>query len=95
MTVTSPGQDTGTGHGRPTSSHDARPTEAGRGTPMGVVALRRMLRKVADDIEAGRDPVDVEHGEARPRQVKAGVLTVSTRSADARSTAVAAHVAGA
>ncbi|MFD4510634.1 Rieske 2Fe-2S domain-containing protein [Streptomyces sp. NPDC058457] len=46
MTVTSSGPDTGTGYGRPASSHDARLTEVGPGTPMGE-ALRRYWHPIA------------------------------------------------
>ena len=46
MTVMSSGLDTGTGYGRPRSSHDARLTEVGPGTPMGE-ALRRYWHPVA------------------------------------------------
>ena len=42
-----PGTDTGTGYGRPRSSHDARLTEVGPGTPMGE-ALRRHWHPVAN-----------------------------------------------
>ncbi|MFF4806301.1 Rieske 2Fe-2S domain-containing protein [Streptomyces sp. NPDC001351] len=59
-----------------------------------VVALRRMLRKMVDDVEAGRDPINVEHGQAQLRQVKSGVFTVSP-GLTARSTAVAPSVADA
>ncbi|WP_231999901.1 hypothetical protein [Mycobacterium sp. 1245852.3] len=47
MTVTSSELDTGTGYGRPSSSHDARLTEVGRGTPMGE-AMRRYWQVVFD-----------------------------------------------
>ncbi|OBK20157.1 phenoxybenzoate dioxygenase, partial [Mycobacterium sp. 1245852.3] len=42
----------------------------------GVVMLRRMLSQMVDDVEAGRDPVNVERGEAQPREVKSGLFTV-------------------
>lgn len=42
----------------------------------GVVMLRRQLRQMVDDVEEGRDPKNVERGEARPREVMAGVFTI-------------------
>ncbi|MFD4511752.1 aromatic ring-hydroxylating dioxygenase subunit alpha, partial [Streptomyces sp. NPDC058457] len=60
----------------------------------GVVALRRMLRKMVDDVEAGRDPLNVEQGQARPRQVKAGVFTVTAKQTDVESTAAATPAVG-
>ncbi|MFD5541750.1 Rieske 2Fe-2S domain-containing protein [Streptomyces sp. NPDC127079] len=40
----------------------------------GVVMLRRMLRRMVDDVEAGRDPQNVERGEAKPRTATAGYI---------------------
>jgi hypothetical protein len=42
----------------------------------GIVMLRRQLRQMVDDVEAGRDPQNTEHGEARPRDVRSGVFTL-------------------
>ena len=57
----------------------------------GVVMLRRMLRQMVDDVEAGRDPQNVERGEARPRPTTAGVVTAATQP---QPLAAAAAVAG-
>ncbi|MFE4664667.1 Rieske 2Fe-2S domain-containing protein [Streptomyces sp. NPDC056716] len=50
-----PTLDTGTGYGRPRSSHDARLTEVGPGTPMGE-ALRRYWHPVASSGGLGDMP---------------------------------------
>jgi nitrite reductase/ring-hydroxylating ferredoxin subunit len=48
----------------------------------GVVMLRRMLLQMVDDVAAGRDPLNVERGQAQPRAVKSGVYTVGQRTDD-------------
>ncbi|WP_197515934.1 Rieske 2Fe-2S domain-containing protein [Mycobacterium sp. 1465703.0] len=44
-------------------------------TDKGVVMLRRLLSQMVDDVEAGRDPQNVERGEARAREVLSGLFT--------------------
>jgi nitrite reductase/ring-hydroxylating ferredoxin subunit len=61
----------------------------------GIVLLRRQLRQMVDDVEAGRDPQNVERGEARPRGTTSGFFTVGTKKIDPHPTAPAAPVAGA
>lgn len=51
-------------------------TETLATTDKGVVMLRRVLSQMVDDVEAGRDPLNVERGDARPRKVTSGVFTV-------------------
>ncbi|MGW2888038.1 Rieske 2Fe-2S domain-containing protein [Streptomyces griseoruber] len=44
----------------------------------GVVMLRRMLRTIVDDVEAGRDPQGVSLDEVPPRPVQSGVWSAAT-----------------
>ncbi|MGW0523228.1 Rieske 2Fe-2S domain-containing protein [Crossiella sp. NPDC003009] len=44
----------------------------------GIVMLRRMLRTMVDDVEAGRDPVGVSLVDGPARHVTAGVFTLPT-----------------
>lgn len=48
----------------------------------GIVMLRRMLGKIVDDVEAGRDPVGIFDDSLR--HVNAGIFTMSPGSADER-----------
>ena len=48
----------------------------------GVVMLRRLLRTMVDDVEAGRDPLGVSLVDGPPRRVEAGVFNVSTEASD-------------
>jgi nitrite reductase/ring-hydroxylating ferredoxin subunit len=48
----------------------------------GVVMLRRMLGQMVDDVEAGRDPINVEFGEATPCSSPAGLFTVGGKGVD-------------
>ncbi|MBO4253322.1 Rieske 2Fe-2S domain-containing protein [Streptomyces griseorubiginosus] len=41
----------------------------------GVVMLRRLLKQMVDDVEAGRTPQNVDLGEAKPRRTTAGHFT--------------------
>jgi phenylpropionate dioxygenase-like ring-hydroxylating dioxygenase large terminal subunit len=41
----------------------------------GVVMLRRLLKQMVDDVEAGRTPQNVDSGEAKPRRTTAGHFT--------------------
>jgi phenylpropionate dioxygenase-like ring-hydroxylating dioxygenase large terminal subunit len=43
----------------------------------GIVMLRRMLRTLVDDVEAGRDPVGVSRDDGPARHVASGVFAVS------------------
>lgn len=43
----------------------------------GVVLLRRLLRAMVDDVEAGRDPQGVSRVEVPPRRTRAGLATVT------------------
>jgi phenylpropionate dioxygenase-like ring-hydroxylating dioxygenase large terminal subunit len=52
----------------------------------GVVMLRRMLSQMVDDVEAGRDPQNIERGEATPRKVVAGVFPVGQRTSYTQAT---------
>jgi phenylpropionate dioxygenase-like ring-hydroxylating dioxygenase large terminal subunit len=54
-------------------------------TDRGVVMLRRMLGAMADDVEAGRDPVGVTRGDAPVRHVEAGVYTMIKNPGDKHS----------
>jgi nitrite reductase/ring-hydroxylating ferredoxin subunit len=51
-----------------------------------LVTLRRQLRKIVDDVEAGRVPQNAESGEAPPRAVKSGIFTVAAKEAEAGAT---------
>ncbi|OBJ90434.1 Rieske 2Fe-2S domain-containing protein [Mycobacterium sp. 1245852.3] len=55
----------------------------------GVVMLRRMLSQMVDDVEAGRDPINVEFGEGSPRSTKAGLFTVARKDTQAPFSAAA------
>ena len=44
-----------------------------------VVQLRRLLRRMVDDVEAGRDPQNVDRSEQGPRSVRSGYFTVGTK----------------
>jgi phenylpropionate dioxygenase-like ring-hydroxylating dioxygenase large terminal subunit len=44
----------------------------------GVVMLRRLMRAMVDEVEAGRDPLGVSLVDVPPRHVEAGVWTVET-----------------
>ncbi|MEU3935928.1 aromatic ring-hydroxylating dioxygenase subunit alpha [Streptomyces sp. NPDC029044] len=56
----------------------------------GVVMLRRLLRTMVDDVEAGRDPLAVSMVDEPPRRVEAGLFTRSTATADETASAVPA-----
>jgi hypothetical protein len=59
----------------------------------GVVMLRRMLLAMVDDVEAGREPVNVSHDENLIRHVDSGVFTIgSTSRKDASDSTAAAGV---
>jgi phenylpropionate dioxygenase-like ring-hydroxylating dioxygenase large terminal subunit len=60
-------------------------------TDRGVVLLRRLLKTMVDDVEAGRDPQGVSRVDMPPRHVEAGVWSVAT----AERTAEAVPAAGA
>ncbi|GGK60206.1 Rieske 2Fe-2S domain-containing protein [Streptomyces flaveus] len=59
-------------------------------TDRGVVMLRRMLKSMIDDVEAGRDPLGVSTLDGPPRRVDAGIYTLSTGTAQTAATAPAA-----
>ncbi|WP_280863678.1 Rieske 2Fe-2S domain-containing protein [Streptomyces sp. SAI-144] len=59
-------------------------------TDRGVVMLRRMLKSMIDDVEAGRDPLNVSMAEEPPRHVDSGVYTVSTGAVEDTAAAVPA-----
>lgn len=46
----------------------------------GVVMVRRLLRTMIDDVEAGRDPLGVSRFDGPPRRVEAGVFRLSADS---------------
>ncbi len=46
----------------------------------GVVMLRSLLRQMVDDVEVGRDPMNVSRTGDATRTAESGVFTVSTRS---------------
>ena len=56
----------------------------------GIVMLRRMLRQMVDDVEAGRDPLNADPGDTGLRGTTSGLFTVSTRKAGAPAAAAAA-----
>ncbi|GCB53395.1 hypothetical protein [Streptomyces sp. NL15-2K] len=56
-------------------------------TDRGVVMLRRMLKSMAADVEAGRDPLGVSTLDGPPRHVDAGIYTVSPGTAQGAATA--------
>ena len=49
-------------------------------TDRGVVMLRRLLKSMIDDVEAGRDPMNVSMTEEPPRHLDFGVYTVSSEA---------------
>ncbi|MFD5544959.1 aromatic ring-hydroxylating dioxygenase subunit alpha, partial [Streptomyces sp. NPDC127079] len=52
----------------------------------GVVMLRRLLKQMVDDVEAGRTPQNIDSGdEAKPRRTTAGHFTEGAATAAARS----------
>jgi phenylpropionate dioxygenase-like ring-hydroxylating dioxygenase large terminal subunit len=59
-----------------------------------IVMLRRLLRTMVDDVEAGRTPQNIDHGEAKPREAKSGVFTVGTKQPEQNPTAAAIPTAG-
>ncbi|MEU4415810.1 Rieske 2Fe-2S domain-containing protein [Nocardia salmonicida] len=61
-------------------------------TDRGVVLLRRLLRTMIDDVEAGRDPQGVSLIEEPVRHTQAGLFTLAGATAD--ETAAAVPVAG-
>ena len=56
-------------------------------TDKGVVMLRRMLRKMVDDVEAGKDPQNVDRVDPGPRHVASRVLLTNMSQGDARALA--------
>lgn len=54
----------------------------------GIVMLRRMLNQIVDDVETGRDPMNIEHGDASPRGCRSGVFTLREKSTSTESSAV-------
>lgn len=59
-------------------------------TDRGVVMLRRMLKSMIDDVEAGRDPLGVSTHDDAPRHVDAGIYTLPTGTAQTAATTSAA-----
>ncbi|HET6857592.1 MAG TPA: Rieske 2Fe-2S domain-containing protein [Streptomyces sp.] len=53
-------------------------------TDRGVVMVRRMLRTMVDDVEAGKDPVGVSLVDGPPRHIDSGVYTVPADPGAAR-----------
>jgi phenylpropionate dioxygenase-like ring-hydroxylating dioxygenase large terminal subunit len=53
----------------------------------GIVMLRRMLRQMVDDVEAGRDPLNADPRDTELRSSTSGVFTVTTREAGALAAA--------
>lgn len=60
----------------------------------GVVMIRRMLKTMVEDVEAGRDPQGVSRVDEPPRRVEAGVFSQSAAAAD-KTAAAAVPAAGA
>jgi phenylpropionate dioxygenase-like ring-hydroxylating dioxygenase large terminal subunit len=58
----------------------------------GVVTLRRMLLAMVDDVEAGRDPINITRNESEVRHYESGVFTVAKRPP--AETSEAAAIAG-
>ncbi|MGY2011473.1 Rieske 2Fe-2S domain-containing protein [Nocardia gipuzkoensis] len=56
-------------------------------TDRGVVLLRRLLRAMIDDVEAGRDPQGVSLVDVPPRRTQGGMFTLSTATAEENPTA--------
>jgi hypothetical protein len=77
-----PGDAEAQGSQGPITLHSA---ETLASSDRGVVMIRRMLSQMVDDVEAGRDPVGTDRGDAPVRHVEAGIYTMVKKPGDKHS----------